>query len=163
MVLRWCLNSVRISWAPTTDEITAVAFDSGFNIYGIRDATEGVEMVAEDGLEAKRSVSPNEETADAESDFPKSVSNNWLGRGRVGRRSQRPEDCGPLILAAELYPSKSRFSFELGKVSFNTSLTYFVHRLHTLARITRDSVPDTVPREKRCPTGENISLNGGAV
>ena len=84
-------------------------------------------MVAEDGLDAKRSVSPNEETPDAESDFPKSLSNNWLGRGRVGRRSPRPEDCGLLILAAEPKPSKSRFSFELGKVSITTLLTYILH------------------------------------
>ncbi len=67
------------------------------------------------------------------------------GRQDLNQRPLRPEDSGLLILAAEPNPSKSRFSFELGKVSINTSLTYIVHRLHELARITRDSVPDTVP------------------
>ncbi len=85
------------------------------------------------------------------------------GRLDLNQRPLRPEYCGLLILAAEQNPSKSSIRFELGKVRITTLLTYIVHRLHELARITRDSVPDTVPSEKRCPTGDEVSLIGGAV
>ncbi len=85
------------------------------------------------------------------------------GRKDLNLRPLHPQDCGLLILAAELNPSKSRFSFELGKASFSTALTYFVHRLQELARITRDSVPNTVPRRNRCTKTDEVGTGDPPV